>query len=56
MNPCPDCEQTPCKCEEWQRELDRADAEEAERLASFAETMMPELWTEGPGGLLVRRK
>lgn len=56
MDPCPDCEQAPCQCEEWQREADKHEAEEAESAATFADTCLPELWVEGPNGLLVRRK
>lgn len=53
---CPDCEQDPCLCAEWEEQFQAAQAEEAERAAIFAETMIQELWVDGPQGLLVRRK
>ena len=53
---CPDCDQDPCRCAEWAREMDRAEAEEAGRLADFAETMLPDLWVKNENGLFVRRR
>jgi hypothetical protein len=51
---CLDCEQTPCKCAEWDEAQRRYDAEEAERQGAMAETMLDYLWREGSDGLLHR--
>lgn len=53
---CPDCEQVPCLCEEWERQLAAIEYRDAEAACEMAATMLPYLWVEGSDGLLRKRK